>query len=159
MLKNILKTLREANGLTKKQAASGIGITDRAYIAYEYGERDVSTDTLVKIAEFYGVTADYLLGRDADAADPLNQLQINGQDKAIIQAYINLAPAERTALVEIIKKIAEGAELEVGVNDGIEKTVYKAKRAARDGTPPSTEPMTQAEFDEIESLPDADPDL
>ena len=56
MLKDQLKLLRDKKSLTKKEVAQAIGITERAYIAYEYGERDVSTDTLIKIAKKFGTT-------------------------------------------------------------------------------------------------------
>lgn len=112
MLKDTLKILREAKGLTKKQVAQGVGLKDRAYIAYEYGERDVSTETLSKLAEFYGVSTDYLLGREP-AKNPLDALSLSDADKFIVQAYINLPPEDRTALVDIIKKIASGADVQV----------------------------------------------
>ena len=63
MLKDTMKELSESRKLTKKQVADAICVTERAYITYEYGQRDVSTDTLQKLADFYGVSVDYLLGR------------------------------------------------------------------------------------------------
>lgn len=74
MLKDMLKLLREEHGLTKKQLANEIGIKERAYLTYEYGQRDVSTELLQKFADFYGVTTDYLLGRpDADTMKDLKE--------------------------------------------------------------------------------------
>lgn len=73
MLKDMLKLLREKRGLTKKQLADAIGIKERAYLTYEYGQRDVSTELLQTFADFYGVTTDYLLGR-LDA-EPLKDLK------------------------------------------------------------------------------------
>ena len=75
MLKDTMKLLRESKKLTKKQVADAIGITERAYITYEYGQRDVSTDTLQKLANFYGVTTDYLLGRDSQKSNELTPTQ------------------------------------------------------------------------------------
>lgn len=106
MLKDVLKELREKNNLTKKQVAAGIGITDRAYIAYEYGERDVSTDTLQKLADFYSVTTDYLLGRDAaePPPDPIAMLcQAYGfgiTERAIITGYCAMDKKQRTEFIE-----------------------------------------------------------
>ena len=74
MLKDNLKTLRESKKLTKKAVAENVGITERAYIAYEYGERDVSTATLSKLADFYHVTTDYLLGRETSEPEPIDDL-------------------------------------------------------------------------------------
>lgn len=115
MLKDKLKELRTNRKLTKKEVAEATGLTERQYIAYEYGERDVSTDTLIALADFYGVTTDYLLGREPpeNAPNPLDALGLNSFDKAIVQAYIALKPAERTQLVEMLTKIADGAKPEI----------------------------------------------
>lgn len=115
MLKDKLKELRTNRKLTKKEVAEATGLTERQYIAYEYGERDVSTDTLIALADFYGVTTDYLLGREPpeNAPNPLDALGLNSLDKAIVQAYIALKPAERTQLVELLTKIADGAKPEI----------------------------------------------
>ncbi len=115
MLKDKLKELRTNRKLTKKEVAEATGLTERQYIAYEYGERDVSTDTLIALADFYGVTTDYLLGREPpeNAPNPLDSLGLNSLDKAIVQAYIALKPAERTQLVELLTKIADGAKPEI----------------------------------------------
>ena len=106
MLKDKLKELRTNRKLTKKEVAEATGLTERQYIAYEYGERDVSTDTLIALADFYGVTTDYLLGREPpeNAPNPLDSLGLNSLDKAIVQAYIALKPAERTQLVELLTR-------------------------------------------------------
>ena len=115
MLKDKLKELRTNRKLTKKEVAEATGLTERQYIAYEYGERDVSTDTLIALADFYGVTTDYLLGREPteNAPNPLDSLGLNSLDKAIVQAYIALKPAERTQLVGLLTKIADGAKPEI----------------------------------------------
>ena len=115
MLKDKLKELRTNRKLTKKEVAEATGLTERQYIAYEYGERDVSTDTLIALADFYGVTTDYLLGREPpeNAPNPLDALGLNSLDKAVVQAYIALKPAERTQLVELLTKIADGAKPEI----------------------------------------------
>ena len=83
MLKDTLKLLREQKNLTKKQVADAIEVTERAYITYEYGQRDVSTGTLQKLADFYGVTTDYLLGREPAPDDPVETLSRG------IQVYIH----------------------------------------------------------------------
>ena len=55
--------LREQNGLTQEQAAQEIGIAYRSYRRYEAGEREPGVTALIKIADYYGVTIDYLVGR------------------------------------------------------------------------------------------------
>lgn len=55
--------LREKNGLSQVEAAKEFGVVVRAYQRYEYGEREPRLSTLVRIADFYGVSLDYLAGR------------------------------------------------------------------------------------------------
>lgn len=54
--------LRRAVGLTQKQVADELGIHSVTYLHYEKDQREPSLDTVVRIAAFYDVTTDYLLG-------------------------------------------------------------------------------------------------
>ncbi len=58
-----LKQLRIEKGLTLKIVADHLQIGLMTYAHYEYGDREPSIETLVKICDFFDVTADYLLGR------------------------------------------------------------------------------------------------
>lgn len=59
--------LREKNDLSQTQAAKEFGVVVRAYQRYEYGEREPRLSTLVRMADFYGVSLDYLAGRSDKA--------------------------------------------------------------------------------------------
>jgi len=58
-----LLALREEKKLSQADVAGATGITTRTYQRYEAGEREPVVSTLVRMADFYGVTADYLIGR------------------------------------------------------------------------------------------------
>ncbi len=58
-----LIALRESRSLSQKEAAKAFGVVVRAYQRYEYDEREPRLSTLIKIADFYGVSLDYLAGR------------------------------------------------------------------------------------------------
>ena len=110
MLKDTMKLLRESKKLTKKQVADAIGITERAYITYEYGQRDVSTDTLQKLADFYGVTTDYLLGREP-APDPFADRNLNKEsEEDVINKYMSLPPNIRACLMDVLLQLADAAK-------------------------------------------------
>lgn len=110
MLKDTMKFLRESKKLTKKQVADAIGVTERAYITYEYGQRDVSTDTLQKLADFYGVTTDYLLGREP-APDPFADLNLNKEsEEDVINKYMSLPPNIRACLMDVLLQLADAAK-------------------------------------------------
>jgi len=59
-----LKKLREQKKLTQAETARGLGFSNQRYNHYETGKREPDNAMLLLIAEFFGVTADYLLGND-----------------------------------------------------------------------------------------------
>lgn len=64
---NILKHLRESRGLLQKEVAKALGISPAAYSLYEKGQREPRFDFLQKIADYFGVSIDYLMtGKETD---------------------------------------------------------------------------------------------
>lgn len=61
-----LKDLRISKGLSQKQLSSEIGVSDRNYQRYEYGEREPVASTLIALADYFDVSIDYLVGRTDD---------------------------------------------------------------------------------------------
>lgn len=59
----MIKRLREEKGLSQKDVAEHLGITRQAIASYELAKREPDYETLHKLADFFGVSADYLLGR------------------------------------------------------------------------------------------------
>ena len=58
-----LKALREEKKVTQRVIAAHLGLTDIAYGFYEQGKNYPNMDTLIKIADYFGVSLDYLVGR------------------------------------------------------------------------------------------------
>lgn len=56
-----LRDLREDRDLTQKQLARHLNCSQVCYSRYELGQRDIPTDVLIKLFEFYGVSIDYIL--------------------------------------------------------------------------------------------------
>lgn len=61
-----IRGLREDKDLTQKQLAEILGMSQTGYSKYETGENDIPTHILIKLADFYGTTIDYILGRTAE---------------------------------------------------------------------------------------------
>jgi transcriptional regulator with XRE-family HTH domain len=57
-----IRDLREDNDLKQRQLADFLNCSQQVYSNYELGQRDIPTDILIKLSEFYGVSVDYLLG-------------------------------------------------------------------------------------------------
>lgn len=58
-----IRDLREDRDLTQKQVAQMLGMSQTGYSKYETGENDIPTAVLIKLADFYHTSTDYLLGR------------------------------------------------------------------------------------------------
>ena len=58
-----IRDLREDHDMTQKQVANLLGMSQTGYSKYETGENDIPTAVLIKLAEFYNTSTDYLLGR------------------------------------------------------------------------------------------------
>lgn len=62
----ILTLLRKERGISQKQAAASLEVSQALLSHYEKGIRECGLDFVVRAADFYGVSCDYLLGRTAD---------------------------------------------------------------------------------------------
>lgn len=66
-----LKQLRDEFGFDQKEMGRKLNITSSAYGYYEQGRNEPPLETLVKIAEIFNVTTDYLLGRSDIRENPV----------------------------------------------------------------------------------------
>ncbi|MBQ7295222.1 MAG: helix-turn-helix transcriptional regulator [Clostridia bacterium] len=57
-----IRDLREDRDLSQNDIADYLKCTQSCYSHYENGQRDIPTDALIKLADFYNVSIDYLLG-------------------------------------------------------------------------------------------------
>ena len=62
MFGDTLRELRLSKKLTQEETAKIIGVARGTYTHYELNKREPDNDTLLKIANLFGVTTDYLLG-------------------------------------------------------------------------------------------------
>lgn len=57
-----IRDLREDRDLNQTKIAKMLGMSQTGYSKYETGENDVPTAILIKLAQFYGTSVDYILG-------------------------------------------------------------------------------------------------
>lgn len=57
-----LKELREENNYTQKQIADVLEVKQNTYSQYETEKREIPISTLIKLAKYYDVSVDYILG-------------------------------------------------------------------------------------------------
>ena len=58
-----IRDLREDRDLKQRQLAEFLNCSQQVYSNYELGQRDIPTYVLIRLAEFYSVSVDYLLGQ------------------------------------------------------------------------------------------------
>ena len=59
-----LKELRIEKGLSCRQLAQEIGVSGSSIVRWENEQNDILAELLLKLADFFGVSIDYLLGRE-----------------------------------------------------------------------------------------------
>ena len=110
-MKNNIKAAREKQGLTQQECAELFNVKLRAWQTYEQGVSEPKFEVLCKIADKFGVTTDYLLGREPEPNDPIkdmsDRLNLNPYERAIISAYLAMDPKSRKDLVKMISDVAE----------------------------------------------------
>ena len=103
---------RKKAGKSQAEIAQLLGITTAAYQNYENGRREAGYATIGKLADFYGVTTDYLLGREP-APDPFGELRIDPNDeKAVLDRYMSFPPQTRAVLLDALRQLAGELESE-----------------------------------------------
>lgn len=72
-----IKDIRIRKGLTQAEVAAARGVSSVVYSRYETGSRQPSADALVQMADLFGVTVDYLLGRQDVDDSTLSDFETN----------------------------------------------------------------------------------
>lgn len=65
-----IRELREDHDLTQRQLAKYLKMSQPQYFRYEQGYRDIPTDILITLADYYKTSTDYILGRTNNPAPP-----------------------------------------------------------------------------------------
>ena len=123
-----LAALRKSKGLLQKDVAKAFGLERTSYGKYESSGIQPPTDMVVKLADYFGVSTDYLLGK-SDIPNLPEQMLSNTskQDTTLLTTEEFLAQRgitgdDRIAMIEGILSLMEKAESDSEAGDGfIEK--------------------------------------
>lgn len=74
---NRIKDLREAKGISMRQAASDLGMPYTTYVNYEKGAREPNSETLILLADYFCTSIDYMLGKQNAVSDFVPDLPAN----------------------------------------------------------------------------------
>lgn len=97
----IITLLRKEKGITQKQAAADLGISQALLSHYEKGLRECGLDFLIKLCDYYSVSSDYILGRSPDRNGAvLNVSDLEGAETAKDSHYSgSVLPAMNKRLI------------------------------------------------------------
>lgn len=113
-----LKLLRQSKNLTQSEAANLLNISLSSYQKYERDKNSItpSLEALVKLADFYHVTTDYLLGRETGEPENIDRLasefNMTALEKKILDNYLSLPKHMRTDLMEFLHKSVQEVQQE-----------------------------------------------
>lgn len=119
---NRLRQTRKQQGLTIKEVAYTVGITEQALSYYEREEREPRRETWIKLADYYDVPVSYLMGLPDGLVQHINKTQamtFEELHEAIIQWAEDrnmIKPDRLTGLAQLAKVTEELGELSAGVN-------------------------------------------
>ncbi len=71
-----IKDIRTRKNMTQADVANALGVSSVVYSRYETGARQPSTEVLIQMADIFGVTVDYLLGRQEIENSTLSSFEI-----------------------------------------------------------------------------------
>lgn len=107
-----LKAIRGTKGVTQKEAADALGISPNTYKNYEQGMREPNNEMLCKLADYFQVSTDYLLGR-APQLDPMKLLvaQTDLTPEAQEEIYMSLPPEAQAIVLQVMRMMRENRRL------------------------------------------------
>ncbi|MGQ7776802.1 helix-turn-helix domain-containing protein [Bacillus sp. WC2507] len=74
---NIIRDLRKQKGITQKELAQSLQLSESTIGMYERNERQPDYNTLIRIADYFKVSTDFLLGRAFDAEGKRNDSELD----------------------------------------------------------------------------------
>ncbi|MEX1376218.1 MAG: helix-turn-helix transcriptional regulator [Eubacteriales bacterium] len=101
-MKNLRK-IRKENGMTMKDLADKIGVSESAISQYENGKRQPGFETLKELSGIFNVSVDYLLDIDSG-----NEYSISKQERELLEIYKKAKQSDKAhvnALAKAIEKI------------------------------------------------------
>ena len=100
-----LRDLRRAQGWRQEDLAKKLSLTRQAVARYEAGERDPDPETLCKLCDIFGCTADYLLGRS-----DVPRFELSDAEWQLIASWRRASLRDRGLIDSILEAYAEPEE-------------------------------------------------
>lgn len=147
----LLLLLRKERGISQKQAAIDLGISQALLSHYEKGIRQCGLDFVVRVADYYNVSCDYLLGRTADKSGTIigvdelpsgedAKLDSHGKETVMITLNKKLVFNSIHVLYDMLQKCNNKA-LTTGVTSYLALAIYAMFRDIYEANPQNPKAM------------------
>ena len=100
MVKN-LKEQRLKKGLSQHQLGEIIGLSQQSIHKYETQLIEPDISTLIKLADYFDTTVDYLIGRDKQEEQSVKE-DINTEEASLIKSFRHLTKEEKESIIFVI---------------------------------------------------------
>ncbi len=142
----IMTLIRKERKISQKQAAADLGISQALLSHYEKGIRECGLNFLVKAANYYNVSCDYLLGR---AASPQSQVTSSTEEGNISENAEIISDSGK-----IIMKLCEDNDASENISTYLKACIYKLLRIIYNSNSKNDKTAFKISADECENLSD-----
>lgn len=103
MLKN-LKALRDESGITQKQLAEAIGVSQQSINKYENHNIEPDIETLIRLADYFNTSVDYLIGHTQvrRKIEVVHSYELSTDESCIIDGYRKLSDKQKHCVSAVI---------------------------------------------------------
>ena len=108
MLSN-LKKLRENTSISQKTLAEAIGVSQQSVNKYENHNIEPDIETLIRIADFFDTSVDYLIGHTSvrRKIEEVHMFELNDRESLLIEQYRTLTHRQKSCVDVIIDSYAK----------------------------------------------------
>lgn len=146
----ILKNLRNSTGKSQAEVARLLGTSQQVYQNYEAGRREANYDMLIKLANLYNVSIDYLLGREQSKPEEIEKkMTVKEMEDDIVNRWLNLGEIGREIVYNMLLSmvdLAEAKRQEETLQLSEQNQIIQQSSVLPVQQPASTEPLPQSQI-------------
>lgn len=105
----VLKQLRDEVGISQKALADAIGVSQQSVNKYENHNIEPDIGTLIRIADYFNTTVDYLIGHSTvrRRIEEVRVCELNEQESKMIEQYRKLTAKQKVCVDVVINSYSE----------------------------------------------------
>lgn len=92
--------LRDEQNLTSKEVETGAGLANSSISQWKRGRGKPSLDNIVKLSQFFNVSADYLLGLSTQRSAIEYEISLSDEDSILLTAYHSAKTMDRFRIIQ-----------------------------------------------------------